>query len=128
VLKARVHSAKIQDREGIKVLLDLAPEHHPRLSQVWMDAGYTEEGKGADWVQRVLWWTAQIVRHPPKLALEEVVRRWVREWAKEGVPIDPEKLSGLRRFGDLPRRWVVERTFSWSGQTRRMSKDYERQS
>src|SRR5215217_7375102 len=25
VLKARVHSAKIQDREGIKVLLDLAP-------------------------------------------------------------------------------------------------------
>ncbi len=26
----------------------------------------------------------------------------------------------------LPRRWVVERTFSWLGQTRRMSKDYER--
>jgi putative transposase len=31
-----------------------------------------------------------------------------------------------RRFGDLPRRWVVERTFSWLSQTRRMSKDYER--
>jgi transposase len=31
-----------------------------------------------------------------------------------------------RRFGDLPRRWVVERTFSWLGQNRRMSKDYER--
>jgi putative transposase len=26
----------------------------------------------------------------------------------------------------LPRRWVVERTFSWLGQNRRMSKDYER--
>ncbi len=26
----------------------------------------------------------------------------------------------------LPRRWVVERTFSWTDQNRRMSKDYER--
>jgi putative transposase len=26
----------------------------------------------------------------------------------------------------LPRRWVVERTTSWVGQNRRMSKDYER--
>jgi putative transposase len=26
----------------------------------------------------------------------------------------------------LPRRWVVERTISWVGQNRRMSKDYER--
>jgi putative transposase len=51
----------------------------------------------------------------------------VSEWAKEGVTIDSEKLSlAPRRFGDLPRRWVVERTFSWLGQNRRMSKDYER--
>ncbi len=26
----------------------------------------------------------------------------------------------------LARRWVVERTFSWLDQNRRMSKDYER--
>jgi putative transposase len=126
VLKAKVHSAKVQDREGIKVLLNLAPKHLPRLSHLWMDAGYTGEGKGADWVESVLGWTAQIVRQPPKLAPEEVMRRWLREWGKEGVPIDPEKLSGSRRFGDLSRRWVVERTFSWLGQNRRMSKDYER--
>jgi putative transposase len=28
--------------------------------------------------------------------------------------------------GVLPRRWVVERSFSWLGQSRRLSKDYER--
>jgi transposase len=32
-----------------------------------------------------------------------------------------------RSFADfLPRRWVVERTFSWIDQNRRISKDYER--
>jgi hypothetical protein len=43
-----------------------------------MDAGYTREGKGADWVKTVLEWPAQIVQHPPKLAPEEVVRKVVR--------------------------------------------------
>jgi putative transposase len=31
-----------------------------------------------------------------------------------------------RTFQVLPRRWVVERTFAWQGQQRRLSKDYER--
>jgi transposase len=75
-----------------------------------------------------LGWTAEIVRHPPKPAPEEVMRAWVREFDKGGIPIDLDKLlagKGPRPFL-LPKRWIVERTFSWLSQNRRMSKDYER--
>jgi putative transposase len=30
------------------------------------------------------------------------------------------------KFEVLPKRWVVERTFGWFNQYRRLSKDYER--
>ena len=129
VLEARLHGAQIQDRDGIKLLLDIAARDRlpERLSHLWLDAGYTGEDKGAGWVQKVLGWTAEVVRHPPKVAPEEVMRAWVRKWNEEGVPIDLEKLlppEGPRPF--LPKRWIVERTFAWLGQNRRMSKDYER--
>ena len=37
---------------------------------------------------------------------------WAREWAKEGVKVDWEHLLPPKGFQILPRRWVVERTFS----------------
>ena len=40
--------------------------------------------------------------------------------------MDWQKLMPPRGSQVLPRRWVVERTFSWIDQNRRMSKDYER--
>ena len=75
VLMAKVHSANVTDRDGIKLLLGpAAGTGLPRLSHLWLDAGYTGQDKGAGWVERTLGWTAEIVRHPPKLAPEEVMR------------------------------------------------------
>jgi putative transposase len=56
VLQARVHSAKVVDRDAIKLLLDpSSSERLPRLSHIWLDAGYTGQERGAGWVERVLW-------------------------------------------------------------------------
>jgi putative transposase len=129
VLIAKVHRANVTDRDGIKLLLEPARSGFlKRLSHLWLDAGYTgREDRGAGWVEKVLGWTAEIVRHPKKPAPEEVMWAWVRELNKEGVLVDPKKFmpeKGPRPF--LPKRWIVERTFSWLSQNRRMSKDYER--
>jgi len=91
-----------------------------------VDAGYRGEDKGKDWVEKALGWSVDLVERARKPAPEEVLRAWAREWAKEGVALDWEKLMPPKGFQVLPRRWVVERTFSWIDQNRRMSKDYER--
>jgi putative transposase len=126
VLKAKVLSAKVMDYEGIKTLLRGADRRFPRLSHLWLDAGYRGEDKGGDWVQKTLGWGVDLVERPKKPAPEEVLMRWAREWAKEGVAVDWRKLLPPKGFQVLPRRWVVERTFSWIDHNRRMSKDYER--
>jgi hypothetical protein len=51
--------------------------------------------------------------------------QWCRasgSWELEEV----ERLPGQRGFSVQPRRWVVERSFSWFSHNRRLSKDYER--
>jgi putative transposase len=122
VLKATVHSAELQDRAAVPLLLADAPERFPRLGHVWVDQGYTGSGKA--WIEEHLGWTVEVVRHPAKPR---------GEWVPLGTGDDPRPFewrrlpperTGFR--GVLPRRWVVERTFSWCGQSRRLSKDYER--
>lgn len=39
--------------------------------------------------------------------------------------IEIVKRPELKKFVVLPKRWIVERTFSWLGKYRRLSKDYE---
>jgi putative transposase len=123
VLKAKVHSAKVPDQDGLKLLLDSARAAVSGLKHLWLDAGY--EGRGKRWVEEVLGLSVEIVRRPQKPIPEEVARIWAEEWAREGQKVDWQKLMP-RGFMVLPRRWVVERTFSWLSQNRRMSKDYER--
>jgi putative transposase len=126
VLKAKVHSAKVMDHEGIKTLLHRAKERFPRLSHLWLDAGYRGQDKGKDWVEKTLGWSVDLVERPKKPAPEEVLVAWAQEWNKEGVKVDWEELLPPKGFVVLPRRWVVEPTIAWIDQNRRMSKDYER--
>jgi putative transposase len=126
VLKAKFHSAKVMDYEGIKTPLHGADTLFPRLRQLWVDAGYRGEEKGADWVRKSLGWSVDVVERPRRPAPEGVLMRWAREWAKEGVKVDWEHLLPPKGFQVLPPRWVVERTIAWIDQNRRMSKDYER--
>ena len=126
MLKAQVHSAKVMDYEGIKTLLKQADKAFPRLSHLWLDGGYRGENKGAEWVEKTLGWSAELVEPQRKPAPKEVLMAWAEEWTKESVKVDWEKFMPPQGFQVLPRRWVVERTFSWIDQNRRMSKDYER--
>jgi putative transposase len=126
VLKAKVHSAKVMDWDGIKTLLQRADEHFPRLKHLWADAGYRGEHKGKEWVEKTLGWSVDLLERPKKPAPKKVLMRWAEQWLKEGVVVDWQKLMPPAGFVVLPRRWVVERSFAWISHNRRMSKDYER--
>jgi transposase len=95
-MKVVVHSAGIQDRDGATLVLTRIRNRFPWLELVWADSGYDA--------------------HQVKAALT-------------AIPV--VRLEIVRRTDDLagfhvqPRRWVVERTFSWFGRNRRLAKDYE---
>jgi putative transposase len=124
VLKAKVHSAKVPDQDGIRLLLESARAKLSRLKHLWVDAGY--QGRGRRWAEEVLGLSVEVVRKSPKPVPEEVAKMWAQEWAKEGKEVDWQRLMPPRGFRVLPRRWVVERTFAWISHNRRMAKDYER--
>src|SRR5215213_1123124 len=63
VLKVKVMSAKVPDQDGIKLLLKGIRDRLPRLSQLWVDAGY--QGRGKDWVEKVLGLSVEVVRRTP---------------------------------------------------------------
>jgi putative transposase len=125
LLEARVHSAKVPDEDGIRLLLDPAHDRLPRrLSHLWVDAGY--KGRGRKWAEEELGLSVEVVRKFSRPVSEEVAKACAEEWAKEGKEVNWQRLMPPIGFRVLPRRWVVERTFAWISHNRRMAKDYER--
>ena len=124
VLKAKLHSAKVPDQDGLRLLLESARDKLSRLKHLWVDAGY--QGRGRRWAEEILGLSVEVVRKPPKPVPEKVAKVWAQEWAKEVKEVNWQSLMLPRGFQVLPRRWVVERTFAWISHNRRMAKDYER--
>jgi putative transposase len=76
VVEAKVHSAKIPDQDDIRRLLEPARSRLPRLSHLWVDAGY--RGRGKEWAQRALGLEVEVVNRSPKPTPEKVLRMWAR--------------------------------------------------
>jgi putative transposase len=93
-----VTAARVQDRDGAKLLLGLLRRWFTRLRCIWADGAYA--GVLETWVS--------LLRAYRKVRLEIVKRS-----------------DHLKGFKVLPKRWIVERTFGWFYQYRRLSKDYE---
>ena len=95
LLAVVVHPANIQDRDGARSVLQRCRGLSPRLRLVWADGGYG--GKLVNWTYKICGWVLEIVK----------------------------RNDDLKGFVVLPRRWVVERTFGWLSNYRRLSRDYE---
>ncbi len=115
VLTATVHAADIQDRAAVPQVLQGVKDVFGRLAHIWLDQGYTGAGKA--WIEQELGWSVEIVKHAPRPR---------GMWVFPGQEVDPTIFQRPKGFRHLPRRWVIERTFSWFGQARRLSKDYKR--
>lgn len=96
LLKVKVTSASVQDRDGCKILFSESLQVFPKLDLTWADGAYSGE---------LIIWSKENYNH--RL---EIIKR----------------SDNVKGFKILPRRWVVERTFAWLNNNRRLSKDYER--
>ena len=95
VLAVLVTKANIPERQGLSLLLQEHKHLLPRLHHLWLDRGY----KGVAFTKRML-------------LCFGVVLYLVSRREQKG-------------FGLQARRWVVERTFAWLGNYRRLSKNFE---
>jgi len=97
MLRAVVHPASIQDRDGIALVLDRRTRRRfPFIEVVFADQGY-QGPKAAAAVAKAGSWILEIVR----------------------------RAEGQKGFAVLPKRWIVERTLSWIRRNRRLARDVE---
>ena len=83
VLKAKVHSAKIPDQDGLRLLLESARAELPRLSHLWVDAGY--RGRGKQWAESSLGLSVEVVHRSPKPTPEKVLFAWARSGTRKAA-------------------------------------------
>jgi putative transposase len=97
VLAVVVHGAYWPDQLGAILVLSRMEHKFRRLKVLFADFAYSRDGL-VETVKASFGWILQTVLRP----------------------------VGLKGFIVLPKRWIVERTFSWISRCRRHSKDYER--
>jgi putative transposase len=99
LVTAVVHSASVQDYDGAKPVFDraYASGRTARLKLIWADGIYDKDRVRDAAAQHD--WQVQVIK----------------------------RSDDTKGFKLLPKRWVVERTFSWLTHNRRLVRDYERQ-
>ena len=92
-----VHEASIHDSKGAESALEKLAHKFPRLKKILADGGYRGDG------------LKEMVRKKLGCQLEVVLR--------------PDESP--KKFNVIPLRWIVERSFAWLYNFRRIALDYE---
>ncbi len=98
ILAVVVHPANVQDRDGARLVLGTLTKRFGWVRLIWVDGGYAGEAL-TQWLQALL--------------------------PRRGLRLEVVKRTQLHTFAVLPKRWIVERTFGWLSNYRRLAKDYE---
>ncbi len=95
-LNLAVHTANIQNRDGLILACRWIKRRFPWLTCLFADAGYQGPIAASNAISAGL--RLEIVKRPPHAVGFEVI----------------------------PKRWVIERTFGWLGRNHRLAKDFEK--
>lgn len=91
-----ITTANVTDRNGAILMFKKAKDNLVDVNNVLVDGGYTGENFAAE--------------------IKEII----------GASVEVVKRNELGKFVVLPKRWVVERSFSWLEKCRRLWKNSER--
>jgi len=96
LLSVVVHPANVQDRDGVREVLQQARRSFPFIERIFADAGY-QGPRAAEAAAQTGAWVLEIVKR-------------IQD----------------HQFVVVPKRWIVERTFAWVSHYRRLARDFER--
>jgi putative transposase len=109
MLGVKVLAASSSDQEGARSFLTSLKDALPTMKLLWGDSHYG--GTFIEWRNRHVGWYMQVVR---ALTMPKRGR-----FLPEGEQVDWDKLFP-KGFRPQPRRWIIERSFSWIVRWRRL--------